>query len=88
MIHVIDTKGKYSPVRLCADAENGGQLQAAIEAGAWFAAECLDRGSYSLVGCTVAPGFDFADFELADSERLSERFPQQAELIARLTVSP
>jgi predicted cupin superfamily sugar epimerase len=41
--------------------------------------------SYALVGCSVAPGFDFADFEMAQGERLCKEFPQHAKLIARLT---
>jgi uncharacterized protein len=40
---------------------------------------------FSLVGCTVAPGFDFADFELAERNRLMAHFPQHRSLIARLT---
>jgi hypothetical protein len=38
-----------------------------------------------LVGCTVAPGFDFADFELADKEALAGQYPEHAVLIRRLT---
>jgi len=38
-----------------------------------------------LVGCTVAPGFDFADFELADKEALAGQYPQHAALIRQLT---
>ena len=50
----------------------------AIAAGAWQAAE--STGAYSLVGCTVAPGFDFKDFELladdpAAAARLRDRWP-------------
>jgi predicted cupin superfamily sugar epimerase len=41
--------------------------------------------SYALVGCSVAPGFDDADFEMAQGERLCKEFPQHAKLIARLT---
>jgi hypothetical protein len=40
---------------------------------------------YSFVGCTVAPGFDFGDFELAKSEELSKHFPQHKALIQRLS---
>lgn len=39
---------------------------------------------YSLVGCTVAPGFDFADFELADAAALTAQYPQHAMLIQEL----
>ena len=42
-------------------------------------------GSYSLVGCTVAPGFDFSDFEMANREKLSVDFPHLTNIIAELT---
>jgi hypothetical protein len=38
-----------------------------------------------LVGCTVAPGFDFADFELANRDTLSAQYPEHAELIKQFT---
>ena len=44
-----------------------------IPAGAWFAAEVTSSGSFALVGCTVAPGFDYSDFELADREELAPK---------------
>ncbi len=43
--------------------ENGETPQALIEKGIWFAAAVNDTSSYTLVGCTVAPGFDFSDFD-------------------------
>lgn len=59
--------------------------QAVVPAGAWFGAAIEGDGAWSLVGCTVAPGFDFADFELAERARLLARFPQHADVITRLT---
>jgi predicted cupin superfamily sugar epimerase len=50
-------------VRLGPDIAGGEEPQAVVPAGAWQAAEC--DGDWALVGCTVAPGFDFAAFELA-----------------------
>lgn len=41
---------------------------------------------YSLVGCTVAPAFDFADFELAQRDPLLQKYPQHSDIIERLTV--
>ncbi len=60
-----------------------GLYQAVVPAGAWFAAE--STGAFSLVGCTVAPGFDFADFEMADKGQLLQRYKEHADLIERLT---
>jgi len=46
-----------------------------------------NRKFYALIGCTVAPGFDFADFELGDREVLCRKFPEHRRLITRLTGS-
>jgi hypothetical protein len=62
----------------------GGELQAVVPAGTWFAAEAFE-GDFALAGCTVAPGFEFADFELAGRERLVAAFPGHGELIRRFT---
>lgn len=63
----------------------GQRPQAVVPAGTWFGAHVEGDGAWSLVGCTVAPGFDFADFELGDRDALLARFPQHAELVRRLT---
>ena len=59
--------------------------QFVIRAGVWFAAEIKNKNSYSLIGCTVAPGFEFADFEFADRNDLISNFPDHSELIKRFT---
>ena len=59
-------------------------FQAVVPAGLWFAAECADPATFALVGCTVAPGFEFSEFELADVDALKARHPQHAALIERL----
>jgi predicted cupin superfamily sugar epimerase len=41
--------------------------------------------SYALCGCTVAPGFDFADFEMANRDELLKAFPDQEDSIMKLT---
>ncbi|RYY57014.1 MAG: cupin domain-containing protein [Chitinophagaceae bacterium] len=61
------------------------QLFTVIEAGSWFASAPGQNSEYSLVGCTVSPGFDFADFELAKRETLSSLYPQHAARIETLT---
>jgi uncharacterized protein len=53
-------------VRVGADLVGGERPQAVVPAGAWQAAESL--GAWTLVGCTVAPGFDFTGFELAPKD--------------------
>ena len=57
---------------------------AAIAPGSWFASEVKDQKGYVLVSCAVAPGFDFADFELAETSALVKSYPQHDTLINRL----
>ncbi len=64
-----------------------------VPAGDWFAAEVetlhgAPDEAYALVGCTVSPGFQYSEFELADGARLARDFPQEAELIRRLSRAP
>jgi uncharacterized protein len=61
----------------------GGQLSVAIEAGSWFAASVPSGNGFSLVSCAVAPGFDFAEFEMANKVELKRLFPKHAVLIDR-----
>lgn len=86
-IHVIDARGAYRCLHLGLDASLGQQPQVVVPAGCWFASEVVDRGSFALLGCTVAPGFEFADFELATAKQLSSMFPSFQPLIRRLTRS-
>ena len=85
-IFVIDPEtGKLQMIRLGADPEKGETFQAVVPAGTWFASRPAEGSSYALVGCTVAPGFDFEDFEMADRSALSSDFPQHHDLITALT---
>jgi len=70
--------GRYSTIELSAD-----NPQAVVPAGNWFGAT-VETG-YALVGCTVAPGFDFRDFEMADRTVLLAAYPQHHQVIERLT---
>lgn len=72
-------------IRLGSDPETGAVFQTMIPAGVWFAACLSGPDGYALVGCTVSPGFDYADFELANRADLLADFPQERELIERLT---
>ena len=85
LVHVIEPHGNYSVIELGSDLEAGQVLQAVVRAGCWFASHMSDWRSFALVGCTVAPGFDFADFEMAKRAELAARYPQHRELIERLS---
>jgi len=80
--------GSLTTHQLGNDPSKGQIFQTTILAGRWFASKVSDDVShvhgYSLVGCTVAPGFDFADFELAKADELSQSFPAHEQVIRSL----
>lgn len=82
-LHVIAPDGALSEIALGCTAP----FQAVVPAGHWFGATLEGRSvdAFALVGCTVAPGFVFEDFELAGRADLIARFPQHRALIERLT---
>jgi hypothetical protein len=85
VLHVLHVDGRAEPLAIGGDPDRGQMPQAIVPAGAWFGATVEEGGSFALVGCTVAPGFDDADFELADRATLLARFPEHRSLIERLT---
>jgi uncharacterized protein len=84
-IHIIQPHGEYDRIRLGADFEQNEVFQAVVPAGCWFGAHLVDQYSYALVGCTVAPGFHFDDFDLGKRADLCRQYPQHIALIERLT---
>ncbi len=84
-IYIIDEKGKLSENILGKRINDDVVFQTVIRKNNWFAAELVNKKTFSLVGCTVSPGFDFSDFEFGDKEQLSNQFPKLKELIERLT---
>ena len=84
LIHVLQQNGEYACKRLGKNLGEGELLQVVVPAGAWFASEPAPRSTFVLVGCTVAPGFDFEDFEMAKEENLLQLHPKYEALIKRL----
>ena len=84
-IHMIDSSGRYRITILGNNPERDELLQASVPVGCWFAAETVRRTGYTLAGCTVAPGFDFSDFELGKRSELLRLHPDHKKLIERLT---
>lgn len=84
-IQMIFPDGTLSSVTIGNEPDRGQQPQAVIPAGCWFGGGPEGEEGYTLVSCTVAPGFDFSDFELADRAELTKRFPQHSGLIRSLT---
>lgn len=81
----ISQAGELRCTRLGPDVARGEVFQHVVPAYTWFASRVAPGSIWSLVGCTVAPGFDFADFCLADRAALSACFPQHQTLIHTLT---
>lgn len=79
--------GRSDVARLGLDLSAGERPQIVIPAGTWFGTELADGASHCLVGCTVAPGFEFADFDLAEGPELAARYPAVADRIARMSRS-
>jgi predicted cupin superfamily sugar epimerase len=84
IVYEITTSGELIEHTLGANFEAGERFQCVVKAGSWFGAQPAPGSSYSLVGCTVAPGFDFADFELAQKESLLLQYPRLSSVIRML----
>lgn len=83
-IFVIDEQGQLEVIKLGSNGEAGEVFQAVVKAGCWFASKPAKPHTFCLVGCTVAPGFDFADFELAKADVLANEFKEHKTLIHKL----
>lgn len=85
MVEAIDRAGTRSSILLGNDPEAGELFQGVVKAGCWFGSRVRDRATFALVGCAVAPGFDFADFERGKGAELVREHPEHRELIESLT---
>lgn len=86
LLHKIDESGNYNKIILGNDLTNGEVFQFTVLRNCWFAAEVADKNSFSLIGATVSPGFDFSDFEMGKRDELVSKFPGYKEFITRLTI--
>jgi hypothetical protein len=86
-VYVIHENGTLEIIKMGSDLEKGEVFQATVKAGCWFASQCADANGFSLVGCTVSPGFDFQDFEMAKRAELKEEYPTHSATITALTRS-
>ena len=79
LLHIIEEKEngtRLMDIRLGSNFDNNEAFQVVINSGSWFAASITDNGSYSLVGCTVSPGFEYRDWEIGQMQTLSRLYPQ------------
>lgn len=81
-LHVISDTGSYEK-KILGNAIPSEEPLQIVPANSFQAARSL--GDWTLVGCTVTPGFDFRDFEMPERSELIEKFPQFEELITQFT---
>ena len=67
------------------DVQAGHRLQLVVPRGVWQGSFLAPGSSFALLGTTMAPGFDFSDYEAGDRALLTSQHPAFAELIGRLT---
>lgn len=82
-VYVIEPAGAFHILRLGNRPDAGETFQAVVKAGSWFASAPAQPDSFSFLGCTVSPGFDFADFELANANDLVALYPEYEMVIRK-----
>lgn len=86
-VYELHPDGRQVETILGPNIEAGQKLQHVVPAGCWFGSTPCEGTSFSLVGCTVAPGFDFRDFEMGKRDDLIAAFPKARDLIDLMTES-
>jgi predicted cupin superfamily sugar epimerase len=84
LIYVIQQDGSLDIIQLGNDNSKEQLFQYVVAANCWFASRPAAGSSFCFTGCTVAPGFDFADFELAGAATLLASYPQHEKIIKEL----
>lgn len=77
--------GSSGVLTLGHDILQGQELQVVVLKGTWQGSFLNEGGEFALLGCTVAPGFDYADYQHGSREALLDQYPDQGDLIIRLT---
>ena len=84
VVYIISQQGALDIIELGNDINKGHVFQYVVPANCWFASRPAAESNFCFVGCTVAPGFDFEDFDLADAAELSKLYPQHRDIIHEL----
>ena len=82
----LDPDGQGRTIVLGSKVLEDQHLQVVVPNGIWQGSYLEPGGTFALVGCTVAPGFEFADYESGDRQALQSQYPAFADMIQRLTV--
>jgi len=86
VLHLLFPDGVYQKVIMGTDILQGQKIQFVVPANVWQAGELSPNGTYALYGCTMAPGFTGSCFEGGTKVQLIEQYPNQKEIIQRLSV--
>jgi predicted cupin superfamily sugar epimerase len=84
LIYVIEENGQLTIISLGNDPGDKQTFQFVVPANCWFASRPAPGSEYCFVGCTVSPGFEFEDFQLATADELSDAYPQHKDIIGQL----
>lgn len=84
-IHIIHPDSLYEARYLGPELSKGQSYQITIPGRSWFGVSVDKKDSFMLAGCTVAPGFDFKDFEMGDPYKLKQAFPEHTAIIDQLS---
>lgn len=82
---VITPTGELKKTVLGTNFNQGEVFQYTVSVGNWFGSRVKQPGEFGFVGCTVAPGFSFEDFEMPTRQDLLLQFPQHKQIILELT---
>ncbi len=77
--------GRSAAFTLGPDLQAGQHVQLVVPAGVWQGTRLIGNGRVALLGCSVTPGFDFADYRSGSYAQLSEKWPRETETIRALT---
>ncbi len=86
IVHSIDANGNYFEQKLGAKLIDGEVPQYLVPKNTIFGSSVLEENSYSLVSCSVSPGFEFDDFELFKQKELIQKYPEHFEIISKLSL--
>ena len=77
--------GRGQIVKIGNDIVAGERPQVVVAGGTWQGSRLIKGGAFALLGCTMSPGFDYADYQDGSRPELLTQFPAFAEMIAALT---
>jgi predicted cupin superfamily sugar epimerase len=86
-LYLLHENGSVEEIVMGQDFEKGQVIQYTVPAGVWQAGCTIEGGKYSVFGCTLAPGFTSSCFQAATKEELLKNFPQQKDIILKLSIT-